>query len=147
RYKSKFLTYSYGKKLLREAIANDTQFLCEANIMDYSLLLGIDDKKKEMIAGIVDFIGEYTLYKKIESRGKTLGRNAKEVTVIPPDQYKDRFRDSIEQYFLAIPDKWTRTYGDNPQSSVADEISPIGCTPPSSPISPVQSSISMKLPS
>ncbi|CAG8467606.1 2144_t:CDS:10 [Racocetra fulgida] len=150
RYKSKFLTYSYGKKLLREAIANDTQFLCEANIMDYSLLLGIDDTKKEMIAGIVDFIGEYTLYKKIESRGKTLGRNAKEVTVIPPDQYKDRFRDSIEQYFFAIPDKWTRTYGDNPQSSAADEMSqmsPIGCTPPSSPISYAQNSISMKLPS
>ncbi|CAG8678914.1 4824_t:CDS:10 [Cetraspora pellucida] len=148
RYKSKFLTYSYGNKLLREAIANDTQFLCDANIMDYSLLLGVDDKKNEMIAGIVDFIGEYTLYKKLESRGKTLGRNAKEVTVIPPDQYKDRFRDSIEQYFLAIPDKWTKTYGDNnPQSLVTDEMSPIGCTPPSSPTSFVQSSTLIKLPS
>ncbi|CAG8604045.1 8057_t:CDS:10 [Dentiscutata erythropus] len=145
QYKSRFLTYSYSKKLLREAIANDTQFLCDANIMDYSLLVGVDDEKKELIAGIVDFIGEYTFYKKIESRGKTLGRNAKEVTVIPPDQYKDRFRDSIEQYFLAIPDKWTKTYifDNSPRS---DEQNP----PPSpiSPISPItQIPLSFKLPS
>ncbi|KAF0465669.1 1-phosphatidylinositol-3-phosphate 5-kinase [Gigaspora margarita] len=152
RYKSRFLTYSYGKKLLREAIANDTQFLCDANIMDYSLLVGVDDDKKELVTGIVDFIGEYTFYKKIENRGKTLGRNAKEVTVLPPDQYKDRFRDSIEQYFLAIPDKWTKIYTDNnPQSPVTNEQkSPAGFTPPPSPISPIsfaQSSTSFKLPS
>ncbi|RIB16873.1 hypothetical protein C2G38_2038203 [Gigaspora rosea] len=152
RYKSRFLTYSYGKKLLKEAIANDTQFLCDANIMDYSLLVGVDDDKKELVTGIVDFIGEYTFYKKIENRGKTLGRNAKEVTVLPPDQYKDRFRDSIEQYFLAIPDKWTKLYTDNnPQSLVTNEqTSPAGFTPPPSPISPIsfaQSSTSFKLPS
>ncbi|CAG8567202.1 27595_t:CDS:10 [Gigaspora margarita] len=151
RYKSRFLTYSYGKKLLREAIANDTQFLCDANIMDYSLLVGVDDDKKELVTGIVDFIGEYTFYKKIENRGKTLGRNAKEVTVLPPDQYKDRFRDSIEQYFLAIPDKWTKIYTDNnPQSPVTNEQkSPAGFTPPPSPISPISfaQSSTFKLPS
>ncbi|CAH1760165.1 1620_t:CDS:10 [Entrophospora sp. SA101] len=86
---------------VEEAILNDTQFLADANIMDYSLLVGVDDEKKELIAGIVDFIGAYTFYKKLESKGKTIGRNAKEVTVLPPDQYKNRFRDSMEQYFLA----------------------------------------------
>jgi hypothetical protein len=71
--------------------------------MDYSLLVGVDDEKKELVVGIVDFIGTYTWYKKIENRGKTIGRNPKEVTVIPPDQYKDRFRNSIDQYFSAVP--------------------------------------------
>ncbi|CAG8515932.1 7915_t:CDS:2 [Funneliformis mosseae] len=103
RYKSRLLIHSHSKKILREAILNDTKFLADSNIMDYSLLVGVDGEKKELIAGIVDFIGAYTLYKKIENRGKTIGRNAKEVTVLPPDQYKDRFRDSIDQYFLAVP--------------------------------------------
>ncbi|CAG8474143.1 3472_t:CDS:10 [Diversispora eburnea] len=103
RYKSRLLIYSHSKKLLKEALDNDTQFLCDANIMDYSLLVGVDDEKKELIVGIVDFIGAYTLYKRIENRGKTLSRNAKDVTVLPPDQYKERFRDSMDQYFLQIP--------------------------------------------
>ena len=105
RYKSLLLIHSHSKKIIREAILNDTQFLTDSNIMDYSLLVGVDDEKKELVAGIVDFIGAYTLYKRIENRGKTIGRNAKEVTVLPPDQYKDRFRDSIDQYFLAVPGK------------------------------------------
>ncbi|CAI2172898.1 14794_t:CDS:10 [Funneliformis geosporum] len=110
RYKSRLLIHSHSKKILREAILNDTQFLADSNIMDYSLLVGVDGEKKELIAGIVDFIGAYTLYKKIESKGKTIGRNAKEVTVLPPDQYKDRFRDSIDQYFLAVPGEQNDNY-------------------------------------
>ncbi|RUS12645.1 hypothetical protein BC937DRAFT_87317, partial [Endogone sp. FLAS-F59071] len=54
------------------------------------------------------FIGAFTWYKKIESKGKSTLQRHKEVTVLPPEQYKARFRDAMEQYFLAVPDKWVK---------------------------------------
>lgn len=56
------------------------------------------------IVSIIDFIGAYTWYKRIESKGKTTLRGAKDnVTVLPPQQYKTRFREAMERYFLAVP--------------------------------------------
>ncbi|KAG0054758.1 hypothetical protein BGZ83_010541 [Gryganskiella cystojenkinii] len=110
RYKTLLLIHSHSKKIIREALLNDTEFLAGANIMDYSLLVGVDDERKELVVGIVDFIGAYTWYKRIESKGKTTLRGAKDnVTVLPPQQYKTRFREAIEGYFLAVPDKWSKT--------------------------------------
>jgi hypothetical protein len=55
---------------------------------------------------MIDFIGAYTWYKRIESKGKTTLRGAKDnVTVLPPQQYKTRFREAMERYFLAVPGK------------------------------------------
>ncbi|KAF9313007.1 hypothetical protein BG003_005694 [Podila horticola] len=110
RYKALLLIYSHSKKIIRESLLNDTEFLAGANIMDYSLLVGVDDERKELVVGIVDFIGAYTWAKRIESKGKTTLRGAKDnVTVLPPQQYKARFREAMEKYFLAIPDKWSKT--------------------------------------
>ncbi|KAG0037354.1 hypothetical protein BGZ82_002691 [Podila clonocystis] len=110
RYKALLLIYSHSKKIIRESLLNDTEFLAGANIMDYSLLVGVDDERKELVVGIVDFIGAYTWAKRIESKGKTTLRGAKDnVTVLPPQQYKVRFREAMEKYFLAIPDKWSKT--------------------------------------
>ena len=53
-----------------------------------------------------DFIGPYTWYKKLESRGKTTLmplRGGKEVTVLPPDRYRDRFRKAMDENFLMVP--------------------------------------------
>ncbi|KAG0261040.1 hypothetical protein BGZ95_004303 [Linnemannia exigua] len=109
RYKALLLIHSHSKKIIRESLLNDTEFLAAANIMDYSLLVGVDDERKELVVGIVDFIGAYTWYKRIESRGKTTLRGAKDnVTVLPPQQYKTRFREAMERYFLAVPDKWSK---------------------------------------
>ncbi|KAK3841842.1 MAG: hypothetical protein J3R72DRAFT_368800 [Linnemannia gamsii] len=104
RYKALLLIHSHSKKIIRESLLNDTEFLAAANIMDYSLLVGVDDERKELVVGIVDFIGAYTWYKRIESKGKTTLRGAKDnVTVLPPQQYKTRFREAMERYFLAVP--------------------------------------------
>jgi hypothetical protein len=53
----------------------------------------------------VDFIGSYTWYKRLETRGKVTlrGSAGKEVTVIPPVQYGERFRKAMDQYFLMVP--------------------------------------------
>lgn len=45
--------HEHSKQLLKKAIMNDTEFLASRNIMDYSLLLGIDETKKELTVGIV----------------------------------------------------------------------------------------------
>ncbi|KAI8882619.1 hypothetical protein K501DRAFT_251026 [Backusella circina FSU 941] len=96
-----------SKAMIQTAIQNDTEFLSKSNIMDYSLLVGIDKEKGEMTAGVVDFIGTYTWYKKIESRSKsTLRSSRKEVTVVPPEQYKERFDREVCDYFIPVPGKF-----------------------------------------
>ncbi|KAF8924688.1 hypothetical protein BGZ47_003760, partial [Haplosporangium gracile] len=69
------------------------------------------------------FIGAYTWYKRIESKGKTTLRGAKDnVTVLPPQQYKTRFREAMERYFLAVPDKWSKTALEQEYTSPATAI-------------------------
>ncbi|KAG0071619.1 hypothetical protein BGZ89_010021 [Linnemannia elongata] len=123
RYRALLLIHSHSKKIIRESLLNDTEFLAGANIMDYSLLVGVDDERKELVVGIVDFIGAYTWYKRIESKGKTTLRGAKDnVTVLPPQQYKTRFREAMERYFLAVPDKWSKAALEQESSSPATAI-------------------------
>jgi 1-phosphatidylinositol-3-phosphate 5-kinase len=55
------LLHPHSKLVLQEAIKNDSEFLSKSNIMDYSLLLGIDAEKKEIACGLVDTIGEPTI--------------------------------------------------------------------------------------
>lgn len=52
-----------------------------------------------------DFIGAYTWYKKLESKSKSTLQPRKEVTVVPPDQYKHRFCREVCDYFIAVPGK------------------------------------------
>lgn len=53
--------------------------------------------------GILDFIGAYTWYKKVESKSKSTLHPNKEVTVLPPEQYKWRFCRMVDEYFVAVP--------------------------------------------
>ena len=54
------LLHPNSKLVLQEAIKSDSEFLSKSNIMDYSLLLGIDAKGKQIACGLVDTIGELT---------------------------------------------------------------------------------------
>lgn len=60
-----------------------------------------------------DFIRTYTWDKKLENWVKEsafLGGNGKEPTIVSPEQYKNRFRDAMEGYFLMVsPQHLTRT--------------------------------------
>lgn len=47
------------KNNLSDSLYNDTQFLVQIDVMDYSLLVGFDDEKNEIIVGIV---GKYSLF-------------------------------------------------------------------------------------
>ncbi|KAI9260716.1 hypothetical protein BDA99DRAFT_90341 [Phascolomyces articulosus] len=102
-------TTYYSKALIIDtALRNDAEFIEKCNIMDYSLLVGIDEQNREIIVGIVDFIGAYTWYKKIESKSKSTLKPQKQVTVLPPQQYRARFCREISTYFVPIPGKFDR---------------------------------------
>ena len=45
--------YSHSKSVLMAAIDNDTRFLAENSVMDYSLLTCIDEASGELVVGII----------------------------------------------------------------------------------------------
>ncbi|XP_044947113.1 putative 1-phosphatidylinositol-3-phosphate 5-kinase FAB1C [Hordeum vulgare subsp. vulgare] len=100
-----------AKRTLERAVWNDTSVLASLDVMDYSLLVGIDDEKNELVIGIIDFLRQYTWDKQLETWVKAsgiLGGPKNETpTVISPVQYKKRFRKAMSRYFIAVPDQWS----------------------------------------
>ncbi|KAF6149834.1 hypothetical protein GIB67_010908 [Kingdonia uniflora] len=97
-----------AKRSLERAVWNDTSFLAAIDVMDYSLLVGVDNESKELVIGIIDFMRQYTWDKHLETWAKSSGilggpRNASP-TVISPMQYKKRFRKAMSAYFLTVAD-------------------------------------------
>lgn len=43
----------HSKRLIRAALWNDSLFLADMNVMDYSLVVGIDKNKPELVVGII----------------------------------------------------------------------------------------------
>lgn len=91
-------------------------------VMDYSLLVGVDEENHELVLGIIDFMRKYTWDKHLETWVKTSGilggpKNALP-TVISPKQYKKRFRKAMSTYFLMVPDQWS------PPSPILDKSEP-----------------------
>ncbi|XP_074589032.1 1-phosphatidylinositol-3-phosphate 5-kinase FAB1B-like [Curcuma longa] len=99
------------KRLLERAVWNDTAFLASVDVMDYSLLVGVDEENHELVLGIIDFMRQYTWDKHLETWVKASGilGGPKNVspTVISPKQYKKRFRKAMSTYFLVVPDQWS----------------------------------------
>ena len=77
-----YLLHPHAKRILQEAISSDTRYLSHESVMDYSLLLGLDEGKNEVVVGIVDAIGSYNLFKTIESRGKMALNRGGDVTIV-----------------------------------------------------------------
>ncbi|KAI0251603.1 hypothetical protein BJV78DRAFT_1209092 [Lactifluus subvellereus] len=88
-----------SKAILQEAVRADCNFLARSNIMDYSLLLGVDEERKQIHCGLVDTIGSYTFAKTLEGE---------DITIVPPHEYQECFVSALESYFMACPDKWTK---------------------------------------
>lgn len=108
-YESPVFIKENDKRLLRASLWNDTLFLEKMNVMDYSLVVGIDSGNNELVVGIIDCIRTFTWDKKLESWVKEKGLVGggggvgKEPTVITPKQYKNRFREAMERYILMAP--------------------------------------------
>jgi hypothetical protein len=52
-YQSPLFLRAHSKEILRGSLHNDTLFLSRLNVMDYSLLVGIDETSQELVVGIV----------------------------------------------------------------------------------------------
>lgn len=123
-----FYLREHAKRILRGSLYSDTKFLEDINVMDYSLVVGVDSQKNELVTGIVgalsplyilaeavvdltdlavtDYIRTYTWDKKLENLVKEstfLGAAAKgEPTIITPKLYRHRFLTSMERYFPLV---------------------------------------------
>ncbi|KAK5158100.1 hypothetical protein LTR04_005314 [Oleoguttula sp. CCFEE 6159] len=103
-FESPLFVREHSKKLLKASVYNDTLWLSKQNIMDYSLMAGFDDERKELIVGIIDCIRTYTWDKRIESWWKRGDRN--KPTITSPKEYRNRFRVSMMNYVLQAPNCW-----------------------------------------
>jgi len=111
-YESPLFAREHSKKLLRASVWNDTLFLARQNVMDYSLMVAVDEWRKELVVGIIDCIRTYTWDKKLESWIKDrgfAGGGRNRPTVTSPKEYKTRFREAMARYVLQAP-KYAMTF-------------------------------------
>lgn len=54
--------------VLMKALENDVEFLSRSQIIDYSLLIGIDYKNNHLVVGLIDYLRTYTWDKYVESK-------------------------------------------------------------------------------
>lgn len=108
-YETPLFCREHSKRLLSLCVFNDTFFLAKQNVMDYSLMIAIDENRKELVVGIIDCIRTYTWDKKLETWIKDRGKNRP--TVTSPKEYKSRFRSAMSQYVLLAPNCWHQFKG------------------------------------
>lgn len=98
-----------AKEYLDKAVMNDTSFLSVVNVVDYSILLGVDESGFAVKAGIIDYLRQYDIIKKMEHMSKSVGMltGQAEPTIIEPSQYKRRFLLALDRYFMEVPDAWS----------------------------------------
>ncbi|XP_033727626.1 1-phosphatidylinositol 3-phosphate 5-kinase-like [Pecten maximus] len=101
---SPLYVYPHSKMVLNMAIKRDSEFLSSNLVMDYSLLVGLDEKRNELVVGIIDYIRTFTWDKKLETLIKSTG--GKMPTVVSPEIYRTRFMEAMGRYFLPVPDQW-----------------------------------------
>ena len=109
-----------AKQQLTRALWNDTLFLASINVMDYSLLVGVvqspavgpaadaeaggggGDRRVvdgTLVVGLIDYCRQFTWKEDVEFRSKR-------ATVMPPKQYKHRFREALNRYFMPSIEKY-----------------------------------------
>lgn len=106
--------------VLMKALENDVEFLSRSQIIDYSLLIGIDYKNNHLVVGLIDYLRTYTWDKYVESKVLKSRKSLKIVpklsiqlkssvstaapTIINPENYKKRFMSAMKRYFLRSPE-------------------------------------------
>ncbi|XP_050432860.1 putative 1-phosphatidylinositol 3-phosphate 5-kinase isoform X2 [Adelges cooleyi] len=107
---SPIYVFPHSKIILNQAINDDAEFLTKQLVMDYSLLVGLDEDSGELVLGIIDYIRTFTWDKRLETMVKKsglLGGQGKLPTIISPEEYKNRFVAAMNLYFLSVPNRWT----------------------------------------
>jgi hypothetical protein len=113
-------------ELLKAAVYNDSLILSKMNVVDYSLLLIIDEKcniknsvnhnikennhpsgcvicnVKSIRVGIIDYVRKYTWDKQLEHVGKVIINRLQVPTIVNPVNYKERFKEAMDDFFIGI---------------------------------------------
>lgn len=78
-------------------------------MLDYSILVGLDEEKNELVVGIIDYMRQYDILKQMERVGKSIPMvvGSEAPTIIQPPLYKTRFINAMERYFMTVPSKFT----------------------------------------
>ena len=75
----------------------------DVNVMDYSLLVWIDNETQQMHCGVIDYLGSYDFAKMLECFVKSLliacVCSDQLPTVVKPTTYQSRFIDFINNEF------------------------------------------------
>lgn len=84
--------------------------------MDYSLLVGVDTQRQELVCGIIDYLRQYTWDKQLENwvKSSLVVPKNQLPTIVSPKEYKKRFRKFIDTHFLSVPDLWCSQRSSNP---------------------------------
>jgi 1-phosphatidylinositol-3-phosphate 5-kinase len=90
------------KQKLDAGLWNDSLFLAKQNVIDYSLLVIVNEEREMIATGIIDYMQHYTVDKVVESKYKTVvGRE--QPTITDPVVYKTRFREQLMfEYFVGV---------------------------------------------
>ncbi|PWN26393.1 hypothetical protein BDZ90DRAFT_233041 [Jaminaea rosea] len=119
-----------SRALFHQALRNDLAFLTAANVMDFSLLVGVTSsgssssthdqdgplagagsRRPSIRVRIVDFLSAFTVAKALESSGKKAWKGEQRATVLPPEQYAARFEGAMRGYFVGVPEGWGGEHG------------------------------------
>ncbi|KAK6787195.1 hypothetical protein RDI58_015720 [Solanum bulbocastanum] len=105
-----------SKRALQRAVWNDCTFLKSINVMDYSLLVGVDSQRHELVCGIIDYLRQYTWDKQLENwvKSSLVVPKNQLPTIVSPKEYYKRFRKFIDTHFLSVPDNWCSQKSSNP---------------------------------
>ncbi|CAD8164994.1 unnamed protein product [Paramecium octaurelia] len=87
---------------LEIALESDSEFLLEVEVVDYSLLLIIDNKNHQIKLSIIDYLQCYDFMKKMETKLKTAINFGAPPTIIKPAVYQERFMKAMKKYFMGI---------------------------------------------
>jgi len=89
--------------LIEKGIKNDSEFLASLKVVDYSLLLILDEKNSKVRMGIIDYLRLYDFEKQLEHVGKKFIKGTTP-TITGPDDYKKRFQRAMAKYFMEVND-------------------------------------------
>lgn len=71
----------------------------------------------------MDYLRKYTWDKRVEEQAKSIGMaiGKHAPTIQSPEKYKDRFREAMRRYFMAVPDRKSKR-PTRPKSDVINAI-------------------------
>jgi hypothetical protein len=89
-------------ELLVAAVHNDSLMLNTINVIDYSLLVIVNEMERTIRFKLIDYIRKYTLDKQLEHVAKTIINGLNSPTIIGPNQYMERLMKALNEYFIGI---------------------------------------------